>query len=1553
MFFLWIHCGNSGKEYYLPRTDNWTGRLRISRAVTGKASVDLPVVMLNGEASLEVPEGFRLVEGQDGTQLKHLSRIVMEKGNLRLNIYVAKVSRESRALCKYAMPTQLTIGSKAENLIAFDQPSISRTHGTILRHKDGTAQYTDRSRNGSFVNGQFLLNASTQLRNGDRILILPSLLLVYLGDSFAVNHADEITVSPTLQPAKAPKAPESSNTSLSVITEYHRAPRHVQQPNHDEIEIEPPLEKDRKKDLPTWLALGPSVTMIMPMLMSTLVSGRSMGSSLVMIGTSSLMAVMWATANRKYTQKQAVENEEERQRICRQYYAEMEERIRAETERENKRLMHKYLSVAECTALPGSRSHRLWERLVSHDDFLQLRLGLGEMPLPVKLNTKPPRISLTDDPLRHEAKRLYDQYSMMSDVPITISLRDNAIVGILGQKTNPWLMQSMVVQAAANHSYHDVRIAILHGEGENEQWAFAKWLPHVYATDDRALRMAVSDPNAIRDVLAHIDSVLSMRADMQRDKQSDEDEETPASVLPWYLIFCTDPHLMEDHPVMRHLTSTNLGVTFIMQTPTMEQLPKECFAVIEAKERLGAIYTMDGKMTGVRFEATTSDRLQAFSRSIAPVRIKEVVENSAIPSLVTFLETYQARKVEDIDIRYFWNENHAWQAIRSTLGIKAGGVPFVLDISDKNHGPHGLIAGTTGAGKSVLLQTFILSLAINYSPTEVQFILIDYKGGGTSEDFRVLPHAAGIIDSLQGERMIFRALASIKGEILRREEIFKNVGVNNIDDYMKYYNSDPAEESLGHLIIIVDEFAELKKEQPDFMRELVSAARVGRSLGMHLVLATQKPSNSVSDEIAANTRFRICLRVASKSDSSEMLKRPEAAYLKGMGRCYVQVGNDELFEQVQTSYSGADYAPDALRPEEQPRLLNESGQPIKLKRKKKDDKDNELVQRKSELDVVLEYLNETCDKYQFPKARNMWLDELSQMIRLNEIEALNAKCYRDGVWQPADEGELVAYYAMGDDVEKQRYLPVAMEFIGERNQIICGLSGSGKTTLLQTIAVSLALRYSPEDLQMYVFSLTSRMLSSLETLPHVGDVVYEDEPDEQVRLMELIYQESERRKKLFALLSTDNYVQYNKAARASGGKHPTVPAVVVLIDRMAQLREWGEQKKEDKLQLFYDMLRSASSQGIFFVMTAYERTELPGKYQSFVHGISLQMTDRMDYADAISARIPVEWGGIREYPGRGMIARVDKEAKQTYIYEIQSAVYGTADSDAGRSEQIRQLGREMTAAWKGRLPQKIERIPAEPTLSLLLQDERMAADMARVDRLPLGYIKNTGKTQSMDLREHFSLMVCGPRKSGKTNAIQNFASTFAKKGARVYVIGDSDLAAWAVKQGMNGFAHGDKGWTEAFVELFTKEIPRRSKLLTEAKAKGGNDARKALLETFEPVAILVDGIDGYIEKYGETDNTVTNLKYFFADNVSGYGIYTIATVSHNAFTRVKIKEPVLSMTKSGRGIMLEGRLSECDPFDVPMPFSKKSQAYPLGEGLYVADQNVELMTFPRWNEGAV
>ena len=273
---------------------------------------------------------------------------------------------------------------------------------------------------------------------------------------------------------------------------------------------------------------------------------------------------------------------------------------------------------------------------------------------------------------------------------------------------------------------------------------------------------------------------------------------------------------------------------------------------------------------------------------------------------------FRAGKVEHLNALSRWKENDPTVTLETEIGVDASGNPFKLDLHEKFHGPHGLVAGMTGSGKSEFIMTYILSLAVNYHPYEVAFILIDYKGGGMAKAFENLPHTAGIITNLDGAE-VNRSLISINSELKRRQAVFaqvsKQVNVSNIDinKYQKLYRDGVVSEPMQHLFIISDEFAELKQQQPEFMKELISAARIGRSLGVHLILATQKPAGVVDDQIWSNSRFRICLKVQEKADSMDMLKRPDAAWLTKTGRFYLQVGYNEIFEMGQSAWSGASY----------------------------------------------------------------------------------------------------------------------------------------------------------------------------------------------------------------------------------------------------------------------------------------------------------------------------------------------------------------------------------------------------------------------------------------------------------------------------------------------------------------------------------------------------------------------------------------------------------------------------------------------------------------------
>lgn len=437
--------------------------------------------------------------------------------------------------------------------------------------------------------------------------------------------------------------------------------------------------------------------------------------------------------------------------------------------------------------------------------------------------------------------------------------------------------------------------------------------------------------------------------------------------------------------------------------------------------------------------------MDIFSRQLSNFKVRENASNAAIPDMLTFLDMYKTSRVEDLDMYHKWLENRTYESMRSLIGQKAGEQPVYLDIHEKYHGHHGLVAGTTGSGKSETLQTYILSLVLNYHPHEVAFILIDYKGGGMAQSFIGLPHLAGVITNLGGNQTT-RALLSINAEIKRRQRTFNEYKIKHIDAYIELYRNGEAEEPMPHLLIIADEFAELKKEQPDFVRALVSAARVGRSLGINLILATQKPSGVVDDEIWSNTRFRICLRVADKQDSNEMLKRTDAAYITGTGRGFLQVGNDEIFDEFQSGWSGAPYTPEVPFNDDSKAkavIIGLTGKPEAVKKKKKKKGDN--VKKFTQLDAMVQYAANLAEENHIKPLRQIWLPPLPGLFYLDDLEL---------TW---DEKQIKLPVGLADDPQNQRQFPVYLDFIRDGHLLICGSAGSGKTSLVQTILYGAAL----------------------------------------------------------------------------------------------------------------------------------------------------------------------------------------------------------------------------------------------------------------------------------------------------------------------------------------------------------------------------------------------------------------------------------------------------------------------------------------------------------------
>jgi len=1568
LYTAWVTFGDSFKDVYFPDQKSWNSKIVLRQEETGwDCDVYISVRSLDGDVFIapNAPLSWK-----DNSRREHAVKgdsiyTMRDSGsNHELSVIIKQCDRAWLGFTKYRIPRKRIIIGRSERADIRDAGGLMTSeHGYLGLTQEGYVKYQDQSSNGTYLNARKLLGNSARLKFGDVLAFPTGLKVVYLGDCIAVNRtagSRECTLEKWVSAPVRPVRDNGPEEVPSVYLEYQRAPRMLTKCEAENTDIEAPIPKQNGNQLPLILQVGPSMTMVMPMLMGSLLAGNGgnmLSSGLVMISTSSVLAVTWALINRNYRKKQETLTEQRRIGMYQQYIAEMEDRLRTMNEKEHRRLMETFPNAVQCATMSEERSRYLWNRMPAHPDFLHLRLGRGKVAMPCEISVPKQKLSIIDDALRQEPERLRDTYSFMHDAPVTLPLRNETVVGVLGGMRATLFAQGLLMQIAALHSYHDVRIAVLTEESTASQWSWVRWLPHVFTSEDRELRMFAYTPADVHDVAEHLDEVLTIRKNNASEAAaSDNGDENAkdAPPLPHYVVFCTNSRILEDEIALKQLITNRQGMTLIVTGREMTQLPKECRVVLNVQGAEGYLHTSDGDTSAIDFEYPDRGLLKGFARHMAPLRVRDMTQNAAIPTLVSFLDIYNARRVEDLEVWRMWTENRTYNGLKSIIGYKAGSQPFVLDISDKQHGPHGLIAGTTGSGKSVMLETYILSLALNYSPKQVQFILIDYKGGGMADSFRGLPHVAGVIDNLQGERVIDRALASLNGEIHRREKIFKAVKINNINEYTKTYGDEPGME-MPHLIIIVDEFAELKSEQPEFMSELVSASRVGRSLGIHLILATQKPSNSVSDEIWANSRFHLCLRVQTRQDSMEMLKRPDAAYIKGMGRCFIQIGNDEEFHQVQTSYSGLDYKPDEPRAEEIPQMLTTVGHVVRAKKPKtvKYDENGVEIKDISQMTAVLGRIMQVAEEHGMATNRQMWLPNLPGQVYLEEMELFRRSTW-NGAEYPNPQGNIIVPLGMADDIANQRYLPFVFDLTQNRNLIAVGLAGTGKTTFVQSMVYSLCSLYDPEHLNIYILSLTSQTLGSLASFPQVADIAFDGETTEIKRFINMMFDELNRRADLFAAASTDNFVEFNNA-RIKRGEKPE-PAIVIFADRYAQLKDLfaNEEFYTNRIQ---QLIQEGSGRGIHFVVTAMMKNEVPIKLHPFFGGLALQLKDRSDYADCIGRRIPYEMPAITPVPGRGMGILEDN------IYEIHIGLGGAAPvhmgegftglnsvegfaithempkreqlTDVERAERIIAYAKHLDSLWHGARPAGIPRIPQDATWDMLFSLPEFAKTQQTPFMVPVGYDMVRGSLASIKTDDAPSWAVYGPKRSGVSNFLKLIARAMAERGADVHIIADTNWKRIADELGVPLYTDAASvvGFLQDFIARYAK--PRKP-LHDEAMAKGKAAQRKQAAE-FIPVCILIDNAENLFPEFSKEEN-----KQFLPMVQGLLGEISEKTYyNFNIFMGLSAKDrtahmnaPVKNVIMQGRAIALGGKLGEYDPCNVGAALNSRMRAaaLPLGQG---------------------
>ncbi len=915
-------------------------------------------------------------------------------------------------------------------------------------------------------------------------------------------------------------------------------------------------------------------------------------------------------------------------------------------------------SPEKCVSMARQRDRSLWGRLPSEDDFLCLRAGLGEEPLCISVRT--PRLSMLaeEDALSKRPVELAKRYAAVPDVPVLCDLMRYPSLGVAGGRSDVLrAVHALVIQAAVHHSYDELKLAVLFPEQEWEEWKWMRWLPHTF-DDSRSVRYMIKNSFEAAAVLDGLEKELSRRA--ARKPVWGE----PEPALPHYLFIVADPSLLKGRALAEYLLKNDagLGASCVILGSSLAQLPKDVSQILEVKGKEGSLYTRAraGERKSFVPDAVSLEECGRFARSLAPVRITGSGRKKELPTFISLLDGYRVSKIDQLDLGDFWKNTACEKTLAVPIGVREDGSSFYFDIHEKAHGPHGLVAGTTRSGKSEMAQTWIISMALQFSPEDVNFILVDFKGTSLLKPFRGLPHLAGSISNL--DRDIWRNLLSLDSEMERRQRLLDRYGAGDIIGYLMRRRGDPSMEPMPYLILVFDEFAEFKTQFPEFSRVLDHVFRGGGSLGIYSVLMTQKPSGVVTDQMKANVNFSWCLKVQTEADSREVLGTGDAAYIRVPGRSYVKCG-DGTYQQIQAYYSGAPYSPGGAGSRAAVSVVSLTGERKPVKNQKKN-----TGSKVTQLEAAVRYIADYCRRKQIPSARQIWTEKLPRKKELFELTGGSWKGWKE------EQGPVQASLGLIDDPARQSQKVLIHDFWEKGHLILYGMPLSGRTTFLQTMLVSLACRYTPDWVQLYLVEFGGYGMRAMETFPHVGAAAGSDEPEELGKIAALLEEELDRRKKAFRRLGAGSLSSYIEA----GGQD--APTWIVLADDLNMARE----SCPDVYGCMARVSREGAAYGIYLACSVLGTES--GNYQltpNIKTVITLQQADRLDYTSLVGRAAE----GIPEsFVGRGLVKGP---------LEFQTAIAFAELSDGKRTAALRKMAGEMSSAWKGARPKGIAVMPEE------------------------------------------------------------------------------------------------------------------------------------------------------------------------------------------------------------------------------------------------------------------
>ena len=1122
---------------------------------------------------------------------------------------------------------------------------------------------------------------------------------------------------------------------------FHRAPRIMEELEEVKLQIDAPPILECQKNRPIFMDIGAVINMMIPMLgmnlfliYGTRLEQNQVGlyiySGVFMAVMSAFCSVLWIIISRQYEEQEQKRKINKQKYNYRKYLSKKNAFIKEAYERNSKVLQSRYLR-ADVYLHTSLLWMYLWNRNPCHKDFLMYRIGIGDIRFPVKIEIPREEFLGQENLLWKEVKEMRNHYEFLHQIPVLLDVGKYRQIGIVGENECRImeLIRSLILQIALCNCYTEVKIVCVYNrdkEVQLGQWDFVRWLPHIWDSE-REKRYIATEQAEARKLFYDLFRIFKEREEQSNSGKMEQ-------MLPHYILFIAEYRFLEGEMFSKYIFNkdVNYGLTVIWIANERDCLPNTCKLVLETDDKFAGCYEVERhtqKRERIDFDYTEKNVAEKIIRSISGIKVAEVKEQKGIPENIDFLSMYGVGKIEELEIERRWENNRIFESARVLIGKKVGGESCYLDIHERYHGPHGLVAGTTGSGKSEVLQTFILSMAVNFSPEEVNFLLIDYKGEGMAGLFDDLPHISGKISNLS-DGQAYRAMISIKSENRRRQTIFKRAGVNNINTYTKCYIAGQVTEPIPHLLIIVDEFAELKKAEPEFMHELISVAQVGRSLGVHLILATQKPGGVVDDKIWSNSRFRICLKVQEREDSIDMLHNTDACEITQTGRGYLQVGNNELYELFQAGWSGAPFLKETKQAAAQ--MIQIDGTVYSSKelvcgvtgtiwaamQKDETKKQIKSVQKHfkfapempiTQLQAISAYIAKLAIKKNYKKGKKLWLEPLPKYLYLEDILEQDGVLNRIGTLEQSGElnqSEIInqsrtqkdvqSIYGIKNSLEQRLEVCVGLFDNPERQEQpifslnlmesghigICGRSVSGKSTFLQTFLYSLLQKNFDKEISLYLLDFNGGGMNIYYQMPQVKQLIQEYEEEKLDDLFKGIVEELKKRKKSFSggnfrqyqnrntskekKNCRESYISENKLESERNNTNEQFPFILIILDGFADFSEETCQKYEEDL---YFILREGEKLGVIVMVTleSFSGMHISLRLSElFKTKICFYMKDTYAYTEAFDTmQIPV-------MPKKGVAGRGLAYYGEN-ILEFQIALAVREKNDYERQEMIVKL----------------------------------------------------------------------------------------------------------------------------------------------------------------------------------------------------------------------------------------------------------------------------------------